>query len=361
VDRREFLRLSGLGSLGLPGVRNAPARVPSAKGEVITVSGPILPGRLGSTLAHEHVLVDFIGADKISRRRYNADEVYEVVLPFLQKAHESGCRGFVECTPAYLGRDPRLLQRLSEATGLHILTNTGYYGAAKDQYVPRHADDETADQLADRWVKEWTDGIEGTGIRPGFIKTGVEAGPLSPLDRKLIQAAARTHARTGLTIASHTGDTRAAMDQLRVLAEEQIGPDAIIWVHAQNDWDLESRAAAGGTGVWIEIDNVSEKTVPECVSRVGALKERGLLNRLLVSHDAGWYTPGEPRGGSVRGFETVYTAFVPALRKAGWTPAEIDQLLVRNPAAAFTVRIRRRSAANQAEPGARTMARRSTN
>jgi phosphotriesterase-related protein len=292
------------------------------------------------TLPHEHVLVDFVGADKVSRDRYDANDAYDVVIPFLRKAKDLGCRAFVECTPAYLGRDPRLLERLGKAAGLHILTNTGYYGAAKDQYVPRHAYDESADQLAGRWVKEWLDGIEGTGIRPGFIKTGVDAGPLSEIDRKLVQAAARTHARTGLTIASHTGDTRAALEQFEVLAEERVRPDAFIWVHAQSDWELESRVEAARKGAWIEIDNISEKTVAECADRVNALKQRGLLNRVLVSHDAGWYRPGEPGGGTFRGFEAAYTAFVPSLQQAGWTSEEVRQLMVANPAAAFTIRMR---------------------
>jgi len=74
------------------------------------------------------------------------------------------------------------------------------------------------------------------------------------------------------------------------------------------------------------------------VSRVSELKQRGCLNRLLVSQDAGWYRPGEPRGGSFRGFETIYTALVPALRQVRWTAEEIRQLLVSNPASAFTVR-----------------------
>ena len=69
-----------------------------------------------------------------------------------------------------------------------------------------------------------------------------------------------------------------------------------------------------------------------------ALNQRGCLDRLLVSHDAGWYRPGEPGGGAFRGFETVYTAFVPALRQAGWTEDEVRRLLEANPAAAFTVR-----------------------
>jgi phosphotriesterase-related protein len=340
MNRRDFLRLSGLGSAGILGARAGFAQVPSADGKVMTVLGPVSPDRFGSALSHEHVLVDFIGADQVSPARYDANEAYEVTLPYLRRAKDLGCRGFVECTPAYLARDPRLLERLANATGLHILTNTGYYGAAKDKFVPRHAYEEGADQLAARWVKEWVDGIEGTGIRPGFVKTGVDAGPLSAIDRKLIQAAARTHARTGLTIASHTGNTRAALEQLDVLAEERVRPDAFIWVHAQSDWDLDSRAEAARKGVWIEIDNIAEGTVPECVDRVNALKQRGLLDHLLVSHDAGWYRPGEPRGGRFRGFETVYSAFVPALREAGWSAKEIHQLLVSNPSAAFTVRSR---------------------
>jgi len=341
VNRREFLRESATGCFGVLGAARGFARPSPAEGRVMTVLGPVAPGRLGSTLPHEHVLVDFIGADKITRDRYDADEAFRVALPYLRRARDLGCRAFVECTPAYLGRDPRLLARLAKGSGLHILTNTGYYGAAKDQYVPRHAHDETADQLADRWTHEWTDGVEGTGIRPGFIKTGVDAGPLSAIDRRLIQAAALTHARTGLTIASHTGDTRAALDQFDVLAQTGIRQEAFIWVHAQSDWDLDTRAEAARKGAWIEIDNIDAKTVAICVERVTALRARGCLHRLLVSHDAGWYRPGEPQGGAFRGFETAYTAFFPALRQSGWTAAEINQLMVTNPAAAFTVRVRR--------------------
>lgn len=340
MNRREFLRVSSASWLAVLHPMAVAAKGPSAEGTVMAVLGPVSPSQLGSTLTHEHVLVDFIGADKISRARYDATEAYEVALPFLRRLKELGCRGFVECTPDYLGRDPRLLERLSKGTGLHILTNTGYYGAAKDQYVPRHAFEEGADQLAARWTKEWVDGIDGTGIRPGFIKTGVDAGPLSEIDRKLIQAAARTHARTGLTIASHTGNTRAAVEQLDILAAEGVRPEAFIWVHAQNDWELESRVEAARQGAWIEVDNISEKTIQACVDQVGALKRRGVLNRVLVSHDAGWYRPGEHRGGAFRGFETAFAAFIPALQAAGWTPDEVHRLFVSNPAAAFTVRTR---------------------
>lgn len=36
-------------------------------------------------------------------------------------------------TPAYLGKDPELLLKLSELSGLQIVTKTGYYGARNDK------------------------------------------------------------------------------------------------------------------------------------------------------------------------------------------------------------------------------------
>src|SRR6187401_556374 len=121
-------------------VAQAAARQASdASGLVQTVTGPIAAARLGLTLMHEHVLVDFIGADQVSPQRYDANHAFTTVLPHLLQARQHGCATLVECTPAYLGRDVTLLKRLSEASGLHILSNTGYYGAAKDKHLPHFA------------------------------------------------------------------------------------------------------------------------------------------------------------------------------------------------------------------------------
>ena len=237
TDRREFLA-------ALPALAAVPPLW--AKGRrAMTVRGPVDTAALGTTLVHEHVLVDFVGADKVSPSRYDAGEAFRAVLPHLLALKERGARTLVECTPAWLGRDPALLVRLSEASGLHIVTNTGYYGAAQDKYVPAHAYEESADRLAERWTAEARDGIEGTGVRPGFIKTGVDAGPLSEIDRKLIRAAALCHRRTGLRIHCHTGDGTAAMDILSVLEEQRVPACAFVWVHAQNEKDhaLHVRAA----------------------------------------------------------------------------------------------------------------------
>ena len=339
MNRRDVLK-AGVAA-GLVGTVPRPLVADDDEPRVMTVLGPIPAGTMGTTLSHEHVLVDFIGADKVDRGRYDADEVYKIALPHLRRIREQGVRTLVECTPAYLGRDPALLRRLSEASGLHLLTNTGYYGANGGKHLPPHARTEDADALAARWLREWNEGIEGTGIRPGFLKLGTDAGPLPEVNRKLLRAAARVHRRSGLTIAAHTGDGRAAIEQLDLLREEGVHASAFLWVHANAERDAALHIEAADRGVWVEFDGVSPKAIDLHVKLVLAMKGRGLLGRVLLSHDAGWYHVGEPGGGAFRPFDTLMADLVPALREAGLTEAEVHRLTVESPRDAFTIRVRR--------------------
>jgi phosphotriesterase-related protein len=326
MGRREFLA-------ALPVLAAAPRPLwARPRRRALTVRGPVDLAELGTTLVHEHVLVDFVGADKVSPGRYDAGEAFRAVLPHLLALKERGARTLVECTPAWLGRDPALLVRLSEASGLHITTNTGYYGAAQDKYVPAHAYEESAERLAERWTAEWRDGIEATGVRPGFIKTGVDAGPLSDIDRKLIRAAGLCHRRTGLRIHCHTGDGAAAMDILSVLEEQRVSPTAFVWVHAQNEKDRALHLRAARAGAWIELDGVSEDSVDAHVAAVASLRRAGHLDKVLLSQDAGWYRVGEPGGGRFRPYTFLFDGFLPALRRGGLGEAEVRTILVDNPA-----------------------------
>lgn len=322
------------------GERAGPEAVPA---QVMTVMGPIQPEELGLTLPHEHVLVDFIGAGEVDPKRYSQDEVFDVVLPHLRRAKQLGVQTLIEATPDFLGRDPVLLRRLSEASGLHLLTNTGYYGAGEGKFLPQHAHIETADQLAARWALEWREGIAGTGIRPGFIKISVNASPLVPVDRKLVQAAARTHRKSGLTIASHTGSGAAALEELAILQAEGVAGRAFIWVHAQSEKDRDFHRQAARQGAWLSFDGLSATNLADYLGHLQAMKEAGLLGQVLISHDAGWYHVGEPSGGSFRSYETLFQDFLPALRETGFTEQEIRQLTVENPQRAFAVRVRERN------------------
>jgi len=320
----------------------------ASNGRIMTVLGPINPADLGMTLTHEHCVVDFIGAEKAAAPRHDPEEAFTTVLPHLRKLKERGCRSFVECTPNYIGRDVRLLKRLASASGLHILTNTGYYGAANNKFLPQHAFSETADQLAERWRKQWRDGIDGTGIRPGFMKLGVEKGKLSELHAKLIRAAARVHSQTGLTIAVHTGDGEAALDELRVLKEEGIAPNALVWVHAQNGPGA-TQIEAAERGAWVSLDGYSEKNRDRYKASLRDLRAKGLLRRVLLSHDHFWSVEGDGARGTLKlhasdaetAFESIFAHLLPDLREAGFSEGEINQLMVKNPAEAFTIRTRK--------------------
>lgn len=338
LNRRTFLQQSGAllaGGLLLPGAKPAP------EATVITVNGPLNAGKLGFTLTHEHVMVDFIGADKASPDRYEADEVFNTALPFLRSARERGCTALVDCTPAYLGRNVQLLQRLAAASGLHILSNTGYYGAAKEKYLPADVHTATPQQLAARWIAEWKQGIEGTGIRPGFIKTGTDKAPLTPAQQKIIAAAAITHLATGLTIGVHTGNGAAAVEQLEILQKHGVLPSAKIWIHAQSEPDAAYHITAAQQGGWVSFDGVSPSSVDRHITCLQNMKREGLLKQTLVSHDAGWYHVGEPQGGNFRDYNCIFDTFIPAMRQHGFTQQEINTVFIKNPARAFATRVRK--------------------
>ncbi|SEL66707.1 phosphotriesterase-related protein [Parapedobacter koreensis] len=322
---------------------NCLQRFLAANDYLMTVNGPIPLMKAGFVLPHEHILVDFIGADQVSPSRYVADEVHDAVLPHLKQAHLHGVQTFVDCTPEWLGRDVKLLQRLSDACGMHIITNTGYYGAAKEKYLPPHAYTESAEQLAARWTTEWKEGIGDTPIRPGIIKTGVDNYPLSEVQQKLIKAAALTHLETGLTIFVHTGDGKAALEQLKLIEGVGVKADAWVWTHAQNESDTAIHVQAAKAGGWIAFDGLHPQLADRYVAFLNDMKKQQLLHRVLLSHDAGWYQVGTPRGGVFRPYISVFNDLIPALKKARFTDSELTLLFKTNPANALAVKVRRAS------------------
>ena len=308
---------------------------------LMTVKGKISSSEIGFTLSHEHVLVDFTGAANYTPRRWDDEDVLRVVNPYIQDIIRLGCRSMIECTPNYIGRDPLLLRKISDHTGLCILTNTGYYGAADNKYLPSHAYSESAESLAGLWIKESKEGIEGTGIQPGFVKIGVAPVSLSELHTKLVKAAALTHLETGLSIASHTGPAIPAFEQIELLQVSGVSPEAFIWVHAQNEESSYSRIKAARAGAWVSIDGLNTENVNQYVQWLQEFRHEHLLHKILVSHDAGWYSPGEHDGGSFRPYSTIFEQLLPELKNKGFTELDIDQIFVINPATAFSVRVRK--------------------
>jgi phosphotriesterase-related protein len=336
ISRRQFIKnnLTIAAGACLPGQWHADERV-------MTVNGWVPASALGFTLVHEHVMVDFVGAAQTGKHRYNIDEVYNTALPFLQDVQKKGGRTFVDCTPAYVGRDVSVLQRLSKSTGLYIITTTGYYGAMNEKFLPPHVYTETSQQIAARWTNEWGRGIDGTQIRPGIIKCGVDKGPLTEAQQKIIEAAAITHLATGLTIGVHTGDGKAAFEEMEILKRHGVSAAAYIWIHAQNEKDAALHIEAAKKGCWVSFDAVYPTEIDRYVKYAQMMKREKLLHRVLFSQDSGWYHVGEPKGGEFDNYNTIFEKFLPALKVNGFTQEEIDLLFIKNPARALAIKVKK--------------------
>jgi phosphotriesterase-related protein len=287
------------------------------------------PAPSPSVLVHEHVLVDFRNRAAQDAGGFQMAPVLAKVKPHLEEIRRLGCVRFLDCTPSYIGRNPELLLQLAGETGLDIWTNTGWYAARDRQYLPPEALTESAQQIAVRWAREIEQGVGG--MKPRFVKIGVNRAPLHEIDRKIVLAAALCSRQSGLTVASHTGGGGpAAIEQLEIFTNAKAEPSRFVWVHADGEKDHSFHERMAKAGAWVEFDHVSEANSAFHLECVRFMASRGLLGRTLISQDAGYYRPGEPEGGPFRPYSEIYTSFLPTLE-----PAWVKVLMAENPVAAF--------------------------
>lgn len=312
---------------------------------LMTVNGKVNVSKLKGALPHEHVVTNFIGADSVVvPLRYDKAQISEMVSAF-KSLRSKGVNFVFECTPAYIGRDVKLLKEISRQSGVHIVTNTGFYAAVNKKYLPGFVRTATVSDIARRWETEFVNGIEGTDIRPGFIKLGVDTGPLDSIETKLLLAAIHASRKTGLTIAVHTGDYAAALSEYQIATSEKHDPTRLVWVHAQNASDNE-RLDLAKKGMYISLDGVSEKNFQEYAERILFMKENNVLNKIILSHDDGWavllngsYKELELFGnGNLNPYTTIFSKLLPLLKKGGITESEIQLIMKDNVIRCFSVK-----------------------
>lgn len=278
---------------------------------------------------HEHIMVDYIGADGISKDRYSLSEVVATMLPYLQELKAAGCQTFVDATPPGNGRDVEVLRECALRSGLQIVTCTGTF---KEKGVSGAIRAMPAEEIAGLWEQEFFQGIEETGIRPGFIKIALDDGPLSPLQEKILRAAARAGRRTGLPIQSHTLLAATIREAAVILEEEGFPFERFIWTHADSGRDVAAMIEMGRCGMWLQIDSIGFFSPEEHIRMLQTLLKAGLLSRILLSQDRGWYVVGQDQGKYVNPYHPILTEFIPLCRRRGLSEAEIEQMLVKNPA-----------------------------
>ena len=301
---------------------------------VRTVLGDIPAQTLGPTMPHEYVQVAFVEHDAFQANPADRAAARQAMLPYLTELYALGCTGLIECTPSGLGRDPLLLQELSRDSGVHLLTNTGYY---QWPWLPVAVETASIETLSAHFMADAANGLDGTGIRPGFIKIALSTAdqPLSQLQERILRAGLIAGKACGLTVAAHTIGDLPLLDALSVIGQEQFPANRFVWVHASTGTAV-GRQTALDAGINVEIDTISPDTLEQDVRLVAELLASSFRDQILASTDRGWYDPSL-KNQSIKPFTWFWTDFLPALRAAGSSTQRIDQLVSENPARIFSI------------------------
>ena len=224
-----------------------------------------------------------------------------------------------------------------EISPIHIIAPTGVY---REAFTPPSLREISGADLADLWIRELTQGIEGTSIRAGFIKLAMSDDGPTALEIRNLQAAAKASQITGAVIASHTISGKVARKEMDVLEEAGLDLHRFIWVHAQTETDPAVLMELARRGAYLELDSVGApyQSQTDLLETTLAMIAAGYADQLLLSHDAGWYNPARPDGlpeEGFRGYTALTREFLPALRERGITEEQVRLITVNNPARAF--------------------------
>jgi predicted metal-dependent phosphotriesterase family hydrolase len=301
-----------------------------------TVTGSIDEQEAGKILVHEHVLVGFVEGGTLTSAAYDSEEVISSILPLLLKLRAAGCSTFVDCAPEYLGRDPYILKQLSEKSGLHMITNTGFY---KSPYLPPFVYETDIKELADIWIREASDGIGESGVYPGYIKIALNDGTaIDETQEKILRAAIRTSMETGLAIQCHTIGGDIALHANEIMKHAGFNRERFIWVHAQSCKDPEVHRQLAKEGMWLSIDSILPGTYERHVGLLKQLVADGAGEQILLSQDTGWYTVGKEHGGNLRPYHHLFTDFFPYAIENGLDAQWLEQCVTRHPFQAMSKR-----------------------
>ncbi len=314
-----------------------------------TTTGPIEAAALGRTLIHEHVLAGYPGWFMDTRlppfRR--ADALLQVSEQF-QRLHDYGVRSVVDPCPSDLGRDVEFVAEVSQRSGIALICTTGVYTEAFGiPYTFRHLE---TSAITDIYIREIEDGIGATGIKAGLIKIATGDGAVSEYERRMLTAATAAAKATGVKLISHTENCSCGHDQIDIVTGGGVAAHNLLVGHCDGRDDHAYQASLAARGAYVGFDRFGLEVFNSDAARMRNLKQMidaGYRDRVMVSQDhvncwlgniPGVGTPEDikrmlPNWTMTHLFERVF----PELLRMGVTQADIDALLVDNPARFFGV------------------------
>jgi phosphotriesterase-related protein len=340
--RRDFIKHGALATAGLfaagcvpsAGERDTKPRPTSGETsapKLITTLGPKRADELGMILPHEHVFVDLRTWDKPGYGKADPADVVKLMGPELEKARAAGVTALVECSPEGVGRRVDILKAVSLAADFPLVVPTGIY---REPWIPPWAHEASEDALYGWMLGELQDAVQDTGVQAAWIKLSVGDNGITESERKILRAAVRAAAVVNAVIGSHTRRGNVVHEQLDIIEQAGYTAQRFIWIHAQNDPDLNLEIAQ--RGAWIEYDAIGNPQRDAFfIERIQTMLDAGFAGQLLLSHDRGWYDPAKPGGGLPKPFTYISSHFLPRLSEAGIDEAAIRQLTHTNPFQAF--------------------------
>ncbi|MBI4305816.1 MAG: hypothetical protein HY678_05805 [Chloroflexi bacterium] len=305
---------------------------------VMTVLGPIDTARMGFTLVHEHILVTSAGL-KDTYPPIPRQAAIDEGIHRLKEAKAEGISTIVDLTTMDLGRDVRVIEAVSRASGVNVICATGTW-----LEIPRAFRMADPDDIARLYVREMREGIEGTGIRAGVIKVANDVGGVTEPGEIILRAAARAQKATGKPIITHTwAPERVGDQQIRIFEGEGIDLNRVCVGHSNDTTDFGYMTGLLKKGVWIGFDRYPSHRpdVPDWKARTETLKklmDAGWMRRLLLSHDdpmtmlitsKALFAERIKRNPDHVCF--IKRRVLPYLKDLGAADAELQQLVVENP------------------------------
>jgi phosphotriesterase-related protein len=304
---------------------------------VETVSGPLDLEELGRTLVHEHLRVQSEPVPAQFPHLYDDDDTFRRAVESMRAIVEQGIETICDPSCMYHRRDIRFMKRVADETGIQIVACTGIY--TYDE-LPHFFKSRDEDFMADAFVHDIEQGIQGTEIKAAFLKCAVDEPGITEDVGKVLRACARASKRTGrpLMVHSHPG-TRRGLEIMDVLDDEGVDPATVQIAHTGDTDDLDYIEQLLERGPFIGMDRYGTVIYLDDEKRndtVIALLERGHEGRMFLSTDAcadfDWFAREQidqmaPNWKSSYIMETI----VPQLKEAGMTDDQLDEMLVENP------------------------------
>jgi phosphotriesterase-related protein len=308
---------------------------------VETVNGPVDLEELGFTLIHEH----FRATDEATRFQfphlYDEAAEWEAAISDANGIKGHGVRTVVEPSAMFLHRDAAFSKRVADESGLHVILATGIYTYV---HLPQVLMNRNEDQLAEIFVHDIEQGIQGTGIKAAFIKCAADEPGVTPNVEKVHRAAARASKQTGRPIMAHSRPASGTgLDQMRIFTEEGVDPGKVHVAHTGDSDDLDYIERLLDTGCWIGMDRYGLDIFLPTEQRqqtVLALLERGHANRMFLSQDwcstLDYFTPEmeeqlKPVAAPNWSMTFLFEQVIPELKDRGMTDDQLNQMVVENP------------------------------